>query len=82
MSYMFNVGKYRNKSKCEFACLQFNLVAPPPLSTLNSSPFTNRAAYINSLYNVRKQTIITPIIIDRQFGRRPGTGGFTLNNFR
>lgn len=82
MIYMLNVGKYRNKSKCTVSCLtDKNRVAPPPLSTLGSSPFSNRAAYINSLYRVRTQTVIRTIVIDRQFGRIPGTGGFVLSNF-
>jgi hypothetical protein len=82
MNYMLNVGKYRNKSKCKIACLiDENRAIPPPLSTLGSSPFSNRAAYINSLYRVRTQTVIQTIAIDRQFGRIPGTGGRILSNF-
>jgi len=79
---MFNVGRYRNKSKCETSCLRDpNKKPPPPLSTLNESPFSNRAAYLNSIYNVRTQTVITKIEIDRQYGRQVGTGGMPLSNF-
>ena len=81
---MLNVSKYRNKSKCETACLRDkNKVPPPPLSTLNESPFSNRAAYLNSIFNPRrKQTIIRSQVIDRQFGRVVGKAGMILNNFR
>jgi len=79
---MFNVGKYRNKSKCTIACLRdTSKVPPPPLSTLASSPFSNRAAYINSLYNVRTTPVYTEIIVNKQFGRREGTSGTVLSNF-
>lgn len=81
---MLNVGKYRNKSKCSTACLRDEFaVPPPPLSTLNESPFSNRAAYLFNIFHPpRKQTIIRQNVIDNQFGRIAGTGGMILNNFR
>lgn len=80
---MLNVGKYRNKSKCNYLFCFYNAEEKPrPLSTLSESPFSNRAAYLHhSFVQLKPKTIYTKVKINRQFGREEGMGGVILSNF-
>jgi len=84
-STMMNVGRFRSKDMCSTSCIN-NSVSTWFKNSVNnqylvSIPYGQRLG--NLMRGSQKRgtkTIITPICINKQYGRVCGKGGFTLIN--